>query len=276
MAAMLAAFARLVRERPEGSASVLMACTVDEEFTHTGASHLAASRPGVDLAIVAEPTRLELVDCHKGAVRWRVRAKGVACHSSTPHLGKNAIYRMAGIVARLAEYASDLAQAEADPVLGPPTFSVGRIEGGVSVNVVPDWCEIEVDRRLIPGEKSEQTMGVVHAWLLQGLGAEAEKWIDFSAPFVDFPSLASTAATSGRWQERVGAALEPVLGHQPGVSGVPYGTDAGPLGATGLACLVFGPGDIAQAHTRDEWVELDQIRLAADAYYQIACRLGRD
>jgi acetylornithine deacetylase len=59
------------------------------------------------------------------------------------------------------------------------------------------------------------------------------------------------------------------------VTGGPYGTDAGPLGESGLPCLVFGPGDIAQAHTKDEWVELEQVRLAADAYYEIAVELGR-
>ena len=59
------------------------------------------------------------------------------------------------------------------------------------------------------------------------------------------------------------------------MTGVPYGTDAGPLGESGLPCLVFGPGDIAQAHTKDEWVELDQVRLAADAYFEIARELGR-
>src|SRR4051794_17200866 len=152
MTAMLMAFARLVRERPGSSASVIMACTVDEEFTHTGSSLLAATRHGADLAIVAEPTRLELVNCHKGAVRWKIRVQGVACHSSTPHLGVNAIYRMARVVAALADQASELAASAPHPVLGPPSLSVGRIEGGQSVNVVPDWCEIEVDRRIIPGE----------------------------------------------------------------------------------------------------------------------------
>ena len=67
MAAMLSAFARLVRERPPGSASVLLACTVDEEFTHTGSSRLAETKHGAELAIVAEPTSLNLVHCHKGA-----------------------------------------------------------------------------------------------------------------------------------------------------------------------------------------------------------------
>ena len=59
------------------------------------------------------------------------------------------------------------------------------------------------------------------------------------------------------------------------MTGVPYGTDAGPLGEAGLPCLVFGPGDIAQAHTKDEWVDLDQVRQAAEAYFEIACELGK-
>src|SRR3954452_17866576 len=87
MAAMLVAVARLCRERSPGAASVVLACTVDEEFTHTGSSHLAASAHGADLAVVAEPTLLDLVHCHKGALRWKIRAGGIACHSSTPHLG---------------------------------------------------------------------------------------------------------------------------------------------------------------------------------------------
>ncbi len=57
---------------------------------------------------------------------------------------------------------------------------------------------------------------------------------------------------------------------------MPYGTDAGPLGESGrLPCFVFGPGDIAQAHTKDEWIELDQVRAASEAYYRIAAELGR-
>ena len=153
MAAMLVAVARLCRERPPGAASVVLACTVDEEFTHTGSSHLAGTDHGADLAIVAEPTLLDLVHCHKGALRWKIRTQGVACHSSTPQLGVNAIYRMGRVLDALVGYAGALAAATPDPIVGPPSLSVGRIEGGQSVNIVPDWCEIEIDRRLIPGEK---------------------------------------------------------------------------------------------------------------------------
>jgi acetylornithine deacetylase len=78
----------------------------------------------------------------------------------------------------------------------------------------------------------------------------------------------------GPWLEPVKRAVEEATGRAPGLVGVPYGTDAGPLGQAGIPAIVFGPGDIAQAHTRDEWVELDQVALAAEAYYRIALALG--
>lgn len=272
MAAMLAAFARLVRERPRGAASLVMACTVDEEFTHMGATRLAAHRHGAHLAVVAEPTQLDLVDRHKGAVRWKARTHGVACHSSTPRLGVNAIYRMAYVVQALSEYAQVLGDSAPDPVLGAPTLSVGRIEGGQSVNVVPDWCEIEIDRRLLPGEAFEDASQRVWSALEERLGTL--DWLEFLPPWVNTPALAPSRAGAEVWLPRLADAVAKATGRPPGVVGVPYGTDAGPLGASGLPCVVFGPGDIAQAHTKDEWVELEQVRTAAEAYFQIVRDLG--
>lgn len=272
MAAMLAAFSRLVKERPKGSASVIMACTVDEEFTHTGSSQLAASRPAADYAIVAEPTKLDIIHRHKGAVRWKVRVKGVACHSSTPSRGVNAIYKMAEVVRALADYAGALDRARPDPVLGPPSLSVGRIEGGQSVNVVPDWCEVEIDRRVIPGEATSDCLTHVESFLRERLGSAVE-W-QFLPPWVNMPPLAQDLDQAGAWIGEVRRAVSEATGRTPELGGVPYGTDAGPLGETGLPCLVFGPGDIAQAHTKDEWIELDQVHKAAEAYYRIACALG--
>jgi acetylornithine deacetylase len=89
------------------------------------------------------------------------------------------------------------------------------------------------------------------------------------------PALSPERTRNGPWIEAVGRAVARVSGSTPSVTGVPYGTDAGPLGASGLPCLVFGPGDIAQAHTKDEWVELDQVRQASEMYFEIARELGR-
>jgi acetylornithine deacetylase len=270
MAAMLMALERLCQERPSGAASVVLVCTVDEEFTHKGSSRLAESDHGAELAIVAEPTALNLVNCHKGALRWKVRTVGVACHSSTPERGVNAIYRMGRVLEALEAYAERLALSAPDPILGPPSLSVGRIEGGQSVNIVPDWCEIEIDRRLIPGEDPGAALAVARGFLAERLGGL--EGIEFSDPWVNMPPL---VPRSGDWEEALKEAVTRGTGRVPQVLGVPYGTDAGPLGAQGLPCVVFGPGDIAQAHTKDEWIELDQVRRAAEAYFQIACALGR-
>ena len=272
MAAMLEAFARLVRERPANSASVVMACTVDEEFTHTGSSQLAEMLPLADYGIIAEPTMLNIVHRHKGAVRWKIRTKGVACHSSTPKLGVNAIYKMGEALGALAEYAELLSKSKPDPILGPPSLSVGRIEGGQSVNIVPDWCEVEVDRRMIPGETPSQCLKLVDDHLRSRLG-DTVSW-EFFPPWVRMPPLAQEVGEGHGWVGQVQNAVGNATGRTPTLGGVPYGTDAGPLCQAGLPCLVIGPGDIAQAHTKDEWIEIEQLQLAVEAYFQIALAFG--
>jgi acetylornithine deacetylase len=268
MAAMLVALERLCRERPR-AASVVLACTVDEEFAHTGSSRLAQIDHGADLAVVAEPTLLDLVHCHKGALRWKIRTSGLACHSATPHLGVNAVYRMGRVLSALEEYAGALSATTPDPIVGAPSLSVGRIEGGQSVNIVPDWCEIEVDRRLVPGEKPARAIEQAREFLIGRLGKL--DGIEFGEPWVSLPPLVPRL---GEWIGPLKEAVARATGVEPRVVGVPYGTDAGPLGASGLPCVVFGPGDIAQAHTSDEWIDLDQVRQAADAYFQIGCGLA--
>jgi acetylornithine deacetylase len=98
--------------------------------------------------------------------------------------------------------------------------------------------------------------------------------VEFLPPWIRMPAL-SPNDEAKRWLEPVRDAIGRALGRTPEVGGVPFGTDAGPLGESGrLPCFVFGPGDIAQAHTKDEWIELDQVREASEAYYRIAADLG--
>jgi acetylornithine deacetylase len=176
---------------------------------------------------------------------------------------------MSRVLDALAEYAGILGATMPDPIVGPPSLSVGRIEGGQSVNIVPDWCEIEVDRRLIPGEQPEQSSAAILQFLSDRLGSL--EGVEFDQPWVSLPALVPRLE---KWVESLKEAVRRGTGHEPRVVGVPYGTDAGPLGASGLPCVVFGPGDIAQAHTKDEWVDLDQVHRAAEAYYQMALTLG--
>jgi len=263
---MLAAFARLLHERPPGSAAVTLAFTVDEEHTFLGIQELMNSGFQADCAIVAEPTLLNIVNAHKGVVRWQLETSGIACHSSRPELGVNAIYRMGWLLNGVEEYAAKLRNQPPDPLLGPRTLSVGRITGGVSVNTVPDFCRIEIDRRLIPGEEPAAAVESLSEFLKSYPG------IDFpfsaSTPQLACPPLAPTL--SGDLVKRLGATIDSVVGKRE-VHAVPYGTDASTVANAGIPTVVFGPGDIAQAHTKDEWIDLAQLEPAAEILFRFAC-----
>jgi acetylornithine deacetylase len=262
MSSMLAAFARLVREQPAHADNVTMACTVDEECTFLGVQRLVQGLKA-DLAVIAEPTQLQIVHAHKGVVRWLVHASGRSCHSSSPEKGVNAIYRMGKLLVAIERYADRLRQSKSDPLVGPPTLSVGRIEGGTSVNTVPDRCRIEVDRRLIPGEDPAQAP-VDFEQFVKGE-------VDF--PFqVDPPWMACPALGPEKSAELVailGQAIRSVTGSFQ-TTPVPYGTDASTIAAAGVPSVVFGPGDIAQAHTCDEWIDLDQVERASEILFRLA------
>jgi acetylornithine deacetylase len=266
LAAMLATFARVVREKPSGAANLIMACTVDEEHTMLGVKRLVRDGFQADGAVVAEPTQLQIVKAHKGAVRWHLSTAGRSCHSSRPEQGVNAIYRMGRLLVGIEQFADRLRASQTDPLLGPPTLSVGRIEGGTSVNTVPDRCRIEIDRRLIPGEDPQAAPGELTAFLRQEAGID---WpFECSPTWISMPAL----APDGKEEliARLGAAIDAVTGaHQ--VTTVPYGTDAATIAQAGVPAVVFGPGDIARAHTCDEWVPLDEVEQASTILYGLAC-----
>lgn len=271
LAAMLWAFKRLAKERPAGMPNVIMSCTCDEEATtlgindlvtcwSDGRSKIVTAKP--DGAIIAEPTELDVVVAHRGAVRFKIRTAGRACHSSDPTQGLNAIYRMARVVNVLEEYAPELsASREPHPLVGPPTLSVGMIYGGASVNVVPDDCAIEIDRRLIPGDDSDEAVADIRSFLEERLDFEFE----FEPPWLSSPTLSDD--DNGHLVETMLSHIESVAGpHLP--LGVPYGTHASRTCAAGVPSIVFGPGSIDQAHTKDEWIDIDQLEKATEIYFR--------
>ena len=273
MAAMLAAFARLARERPAQSANVVMSCTCDEEATAQGAKGLArlwstaegkskllSSPPSI--ALVAEPTDLDIVVAHRGAVRWKLKTSGRACHSSRPQDGVNAIYKMAQVLTVLERYAEELPRmVTAHPLCGSATISVGRIQGGISVNTVPDECLIEIDRRCIPGEDSQAIIPHVSAYLRERLDVDFE----MLPPWLDGATLSDK--NNGAWSDRLMKHISTAVGPRKKM-GVAYGTNASRFAITGIPAMVFGPGSINQAHTIDEWISINELRQASDIYYR--------
>ena len=250
VAVMLSSLANLAasKQRPQHT-EIIFVGLVDEEVGQSGSRHLVKSGFKADLAIVGEPTRLQIITAHKGDLWLRLETKGKAAHGSRPELGRNAVHLMAKIVDALeTDYAKQLRKRR-HPLLRHATINVGSIRGGRQPNIVPDECQIRIDRRTIPGERDRAVKQEILRFLKQrGLIATLVDTKD-EAP-------AHPLETDSRLplvQQLLRAA------GQQGPAGVDFFSDAGVLGAGGIPSVVFGPGDIAQAHTADEWVAVSQL-----------------
>ena len=272
MAAMLAAVARLANDRPPEMPTILFSCTVNEEYGFSGAraltrlwgdepSGIIRRRP--DAAVVAEPTGMDVVVAHKGVVRWKCHTAGRAVHSAEPEAGENAIYGMAHTIAAIERYADEEVGGPAHPLCGAATLSVGTVQGGISVNTVPDRCTIEIDLRLPPGERPEAARRRLVDYLARA--AEPGRPPRHDPPFMEGLSLSDES--NGRLADRFSAKVRGAVGECRQV-GVPYATNAAFFSAAGVPSVVFGPGLLEQAHTRDEWLPLDQLEQAAEIYYR--------
>ena len=262
LVAMLAAAARTSAKRTLRG-KVHLAATCCEETGGEGAQALAASGLKPDCAVVGEPTRLEIVRAHKGAWRTRITAHGRAAHSSVPREGVNAIVAMADIIRALEEeFAAELSRI-CHPVLGSPTVSVGTIHGGRAANIVPDRCEIEVDWRLVPESPSLPLLERLRRRFPTAEVGPYEYYPPFSEPD-DSPALRAVAR-----------AVEAVTGKPAVLAGAPWAANAGIFqAAAAFPCVIFGPGDIAQAHTDEEYVEWRQVEIAAEIYERILTEAG--
>lgn len=233
--------------------NVVLLFVSDEEYRFTGAKYAAAQGLKADAGIAGEPTQLRIVRTHKGVTRWKVRTRGVAAHSAYPGRGNNAIYTMAKVVSRLEEYAGRLLQQAPHPVLGTPTMSVGVIEGGQAVNIVPDRCWIEIDRRSLPGETVLAILEPVRSLL-----HDIPNW-EFDEPHLSVAGM--DISEDAAIVKQLSASIKQVQGGSI-VESAQYATDAGIYTAAGIPTVVFGPGDIAQAHTDSEFIELKQLEQA--------------
>jgi acetylornithine deacetylase/succinyl-diaminopimelate desuccinylase-like protein len=254
IAAMFTALSLLARSprRPAGT-EIVFAALVDEENAQAGSRALAASGMKADLAIVGEPTRLRIVTAHKGSVWLRIETRGKAAHGSCPELGRNAVHEMARVVDWLeTDYAQRLKRRQ-HPLLGRATISVGSIKGGTQPNIVPDFCVASADRRTLPGETEKSVRDELRG-LLRRQGFRVT--IKDERASICLPMETDTNLTLVRTLLKLARQSKPI--------GANYFCDASVFARAGIPSVVFGPGDIAQAHTVDEWIDLKSVERAAE------------
>ncbi|MBL9179445.1 MAG: M20 family metallopeptidase [Verrucomicrobiaceae bacterium] len=267
LAAMMHAMADIHASGEPPPCEIWLAAVVDEEFSFRGVVKLCENLKA-DAAVVAEPTEFKCVIASKGVLRWRIRTKGKAAHSSKPHLGINAITAMSRVVLSLQED-HELLQSDAHPLLGPATCNVGVIQGGVQVNFVPDEAVIEIDRRLLPGEEVEPVLAHYQT-LLDALMKERPDVI----AEMEKPMLQDWSFQTDENAPLVRLARDVLRGmnRDDGVCGVPFGSDASKFSRLGIPTILFGPGSIDQAHAAVEYVECAEVEAAQAFYAQIARR----
>jgi acetylornithine deacetylase len=238
-----------------------------DTLTGTGAVSTPIGSPArtpVVGALVGEPTGLVPVSAHKGVVRYTVRTLGEAGHSSSPGDAVNAISLMSRVLTHIEAAAPGVPD---HPLLGPATRCLTRIRGGTGPNTVPGRCEIDVDRRTLPGEDPLEVWRRDRDELVALLPGRVE----VDAPFtVDY---ALDTPTEGL----LIAGLRRVLaehGRESAVGGMPFCTDASKIARAGVPAVVFGPGSVADAHSAAESVALADVELAATLVTETVRRIG--
>lgn len=270
LAACVLAMAALKSAGIELAGPVELAALVDEEETGKGIRHFIESRAGAPYAgcVVAEPTDLQTIVAARGDAYVEIRITGKAAHSGNPANGVNAIYGAADVVAAIERLHDELA-ADPHPLVGPATWSVGRIDGGTGTSIVPERCMVSADRRLLPGESQQAVLADIRDRIdLSGRGLAVEIRMPMgmpgfeTAPAEPLVQVADTALTDA------GGPGLPLGGWTAACDGGFIARDLG------VPVVVQGPGSVTtQAHRPDESVAVAELVVAARTYALTALRL---
>lgn len=253
---------RLIRETGiELDGDLILAGIADEEDQMIGSRHLGQHGPWADYGIIGEPSDLVICPAHKGQIGFMVRAHGRAVHSARPEDGANAIEAMSRFMEAFRGYAAELMTRNAHELCGLPRCCASVIRGGTIVSTVPDYCELEVDRRTLPGETREDVLKEYNDILADLNERFPAVRYDIDGPTIEIAPLDVSIDTPV--VQAVVQAYRAILGEHESISAFHGGTDAPNFG---FPTLIFGSGSLTQAHSNDEYVEIDHFLLATKVY----------
>lgn len=236
--------------------AIMVVGAYGEETGNIGAQRLANQGMTADAVIVLEPTCGTIVHAHKGALWTAVTLHGQGGHGSNPQQGCNAILAAMRLIPWLQTTwleAPDTDEQQPDTkTMGPGTVNIGRIEGGNAINIIAPRCRLEIDRRLVPGESPDCILAELDQHLQT---MRTEGWITGYEVEVLKHGPAFATPIHARLVADLQQALEAVTGAAV-LDTAAWHSDAGALSRTCREVVVFGPGDIAQAHTPDEFIDV--------------------
>jgi acetylornithine deacetylase len=265
VAAMIAAAGTLASRWTRGR--LVVAAVVDEEHMSVGAEALVRDWRA-DMAIVTEPTDLQMAIGHKGFAWVEVVTKGRAAHGSRPAEGRDAIARMGRVLALLETRDRELQAAKPDPIQGTGSLHASIIGGGRELSSYPDRCTLVYERRTVGVEDETVVQSEAQAIVDKLSRADPEfqatvRLTGHRAPYC-LDAAHPLARTLGDALARAGRPNAPV--------GMTFWTDAAILGGAGIPALLFGPGG-AGLHSTTEYVTLDDVYTCRDVLVEVASRL---
>ena len=260
VAAILYAAAILKRKGIIPKKTIQLALTADEEWGYRGAKNLVDGGyfDRTDFLIITEPSNLQVSTGEKGELWIKAKYYGKSAHGSTPEVGVNTIIPGSELVVKVAERYKKI--FEADPFWGKTSMNIGQFHGGVQVNIVPNYSEIQLDFRVISEEDKEKAVELVRK-----TGEEiAKKYkMRFEKEIFNYHPPIFTSPDNHYVEKflQAAGAREVII--------TKYCTD----GATiipekKMPFIIFGPGDIAQAHQNDEYIELESLYRAVDTFVE--------
>ena len=263
---------QLKEQKVELPFDLCLSLCCDEEFQHRGVDEFLKwkYRNKVIFVVVGEPTELRLASACKGSIRFCIETTGIAAHTSMPEKGENAIYLMAKIIQIFQNKIEKQIVSRNDPVCKNATVAVSLIQGGTIVNSVPDHCVIHIDRRMIPGEQWEKVYQEIQDMIYEELSDNEKAHIIFQKPYLIDPSYGTKLEED---KKRIIGKVMKKHGLNEEITGLPYGCDASKLAKWEIPVFVFGAGSIEQAHTKEEYIEIDQIVKASEVLKDLVLKL---
>jgi len=266
MKAALACYLEVVRILRENqialAGDLIISGLSDEEDLMIGSKDWVGKGPHADFGIIGEPTSLKICPAHKGQLCVFIRTRGIATHSSRPELGVNAVEHMGAIITHFAGLDRELQDSElTHPLCGTGRFSMNVIHGGSIASSIPDYCEMEVDRRFLPGEDVADIITDYKSRLAELSANVPQLKTSVSAPSLEVAPL--DVAVDHPLVQALERAVAQETGDRAEISAFPGGTDAPNMG---FPCVICGPGHLEQAHCRDEYVEISQMERACGIY----------
>jgi acetylornithine deacetylase len=262
MAAMLIALARHRNQLASMPVAIDFVAFMGEESGQWGSKHFAKHH-GADytFALVGEPTSMEIVHLTKGSLWATLRATGRAAHSSQPERGDNAIVKLASAMLEIERQLGATLATFTHPTLGHSTLNIGLIRGGSRPNIVPDLAEAELDIRITPSLAAAG--GGLQ--LLRDCIDQLALPVELINPHENPPMETSADHPM----------IQRLLNTPPGskLASAPWFSDAAHLSHGGIPSICIGPGSIDQAHTADEYIEIDALKKGADFFTEFVAGL---